>query len=182
MITAGNGDKGDSGAAKEGNAVPDTLTCTSQMAPVPSSSTPHSESAPHSSSSAATSATSPLPAASSTSTTSLNASINSTTSATSATSRAANRIGDFIATHKLGSGSFSTVYRAHHHQDAKLIVAIKAIRRDKLNAKLQKSLESEISILQKHRHNNIVKLFEIKKVRDITFAACLHAWLLPSSI
>lgn len=159
------GEKGDSSGSKEENAVLDISTSNSCIASVPSSSKMQSKSASDLNTSAANTVTSSLPPVASTSTTSLNASINSATSTASATSRAANRIGDFIATHKLGSGSFSTVYRAHHHQDKKLIVAIKAIRRDKLNAKLQKSLESEISILQKHRHDNIVKLFDIKKSR-----------------
>ena len=60
----------------------------------------------------------------------------------------------------IGSGSFSTVYRAVH-RPTQHTVAIKAVARKKLNPKLQQSLESEISILRDHQHPNIVALSEI---------------------
>ena len=42
-------------------------------------------------------------------------------------------------------------------------VAIKEIKLDSLNRKLRESLESEISVLQRSRHDNIIKLHEIIK-------------------
>ena len=44
-------------------------------------------------------------------------------------------------------------------------VQIKEIATDKLNTKLRESLESEISILQRTRHPNIIRLHEIRRVR-----------------
>jgi serine/threonine protein kinase len=57
------------------------------------------------------------------------------------------------------------VWRARHvHSRVK--VAIKEIKLEKLNRKLRESLESEISVLQRSKHDNIIKLHEIIKVRD----------------
>jgi len=71
-------------------------------------------------------------------------------------------IGNYVVTEKIGSGSFAQVYKAHHKTTA-LTVAVKAISRERLNAKLQENLESEISILRKIQHKHIVELYEIKK-------------------
>lgn len=73
-------------------------------------------------------------------------------------------VGDWeISTH-IGSGSFAIVWKARHRltgQEA----AIKEIALDKLNAKLRQSLESEVSILKRITHENIVKLLEVFEVR-----------------
>ena len=96
----------------------------------------------------------------------------------------ANQVGEYEVLQKLGSGSFSIVYLARHRQHPDAVVAIKAISREKLNPKLQKSLESEISILQKHQHDNIVKLFNIQKVTfcvrpyDIVLQSKRHIYLI----
>lgn len=73
-------------------------------------------------------------------------------------------VGDWaIGTH-IGSGSFAIVWRAKHRltgQEA----AVKEIALDKLNGKLRQSLESEVSILKRINHDNIVKLLEVFEVR-----------------
>eukprot|EP00500_Bicosoecida_sp_ms1_P002822 CAMPEP_0203809806 /NCGR_PEP_ID=MMETSP0115-20131106/2542_1 /ASSEMBLY_ACC=CAM_ASM_000227 /TAXON_ID=33651 /ORGANISM="Bicosoecid sp, Strain ms1" /LENGTH=317 /DNA_ID=CAMNT_0050718565 /DNA_START=570 /DNA_END=1519 /DNA_ORIENTATION=- len=71
-------------------------------------------------------------------------------------------IGDYVATHMLGQGSFAVVYKAHHRVTG-AVVAIKAISLKKMDRKAQENLESEIHILQEVRHPNIVRLFEIQK-------------------
>lgn len=73
-------------------------------------------------------------------------------------------IGDYIVTAKIGSGSFAVVYKGYHKHKPDFQVAIKAINRERLNAKLQENLESEIAIMQRmNNHPNIVKLYDIKK-------------------
>ena len=71
---------------------------------------------------------------------------------------------------RIGAGSFAHVYRGNH-KTTNVPVAIKAIDREKmnLNKKHQENLESEISIMKKLQHPNIVKLFDI-----IVRFACLR--------
>ena len=73
------------------------------------------------------------------------------------------RVGDYELVRKLGSGSFATVFKAQHFKYSDKIVAVKAISTNKLNAKLQENLETEIGILDKLSHPNIVRLYGIHK-------------------
>ena len=66
-------------------------------------------------------------------------------------------VGDFDIDRKVGSGSFAKVYRATH-QRTKRIVAIKAVDKRKLNVKHQQNLESEIKIMRRFQHRNLVRL------------------------
>ncbi|KDD73303.1 protein kinase [Helicosporidium sp. ATCC 50920] len=69
-------------------------------------------------------------------------------------------VGDWEVESHLGVGSFAVVWRARHRvtgQEA----AIKEIQLSKLNSKLRQSLESEVSIMQRIRHPNIVQLLEV---------------------
>ncbi|CAN0039548.1 unnamed protein product, partial [Phaeothamnion confervicola] len=63
------------------------------------------------------------------------------------------------------------VFRAHHKGRGEE-VAIKAIRRERLNRKLQENLECEISILRNFRHPNIVELYDIKKTDRHIYLVC----------
>jgi len=72
-------------------------------------------------------------------------------------------VGDYNITRKLGSGSFASVFKAHHCRYPDKIVAIKAISTAKLNKKLQDNLTTEIGILQKIEHENVVRLYGIQK-------------------
>ena len=83
-------------------------------------------------------------------------------------------IGDYIITSKIGSGSFATVYKAHH-RTSHVIVAIKCIQIEKLTLKLQENLTSEISIMQKINHPNIIKLYEIKKTEKTMYLIMEYA-------
>ena len=72
----------------------------------------------------------------------------------------------WVLDYNIGSGSFATVWKAHRlDQEQEQVVAIKVIATDKLSAKLKQSLESEVSILKRISHNNVVKLYEVLEVR-----------------
>lgn len=74
-------------------------------------------------------------------------------------------IGEYIATQQIGAGSFAVVWKAHHKHQPAFQVAIKEIATERLNKKLQESLRSEIAILQRTDHPNIIRLHEIVEVR-----------------
>ncbi|KAH7416127.1 hypothetical protein KP509_14G076800 [Ceratopteris richardii] len=68
-------------------------------------------------------------------------------------------VGDYVLTQELGTGSFAVVWKGkHRHTGAE--VAIKEIAADKLNRKLCENLMSEINILKKTNHPNIIRLHE----------------------
>ena len=72
------------------------------------------------------------------------------------------RIGHWQVEKQIGRGSFAVVWRARHAETGQR-VAVKEIRLDKLNRKLRESLESEIQVLQRSRHGNIIRLHDIIK-------------------
>ncbi|PIA54582.1 hypothetical protein AQUCO_00900861v1 [Aquilegia coerulea] len=69
-------------------------------------------------------------------------------------------VGDYIVGRQIGSGSFSVVWHARHRVHG-MEVAIKEIVMERLSKKLQESLMSEIVILQKINHPNIIRLHDI---------------------
>ena len=74
------------------------------------------------------------------------------------------KVGQWLVTGEIGSGSFATVWRAQHEGTGNE-VAIKEIRTDRLNERLRQSLESEVAILQRIDHKNIVHLKQVLPVR-----------------
>lgn len=76
-------------------------------------------------------------------------------------------VGEYVVGKQIGSGSFSTVWHARH-RDHRTEVAIKEIITARLNSKLQDSLKSEIVILKKISHPNIIRLHDMIEVRTIT--------------
>ncbi|KAJ8570726.1 hypothetical protein K7X08_037698 [Anisodus acutangulus] len=66
-------------------------------------------------------------------------------------------VGDYVVEKQIGSGSFSTVWKTCHQVDG-TEVAIKEIVTARLNSKLKESLKSEIVILQRISHPNIIRL------------------------
>ncbi|KAI8636476.1 kinase-like domain-containing protein [Parasitella parasitica] len=72
------------------------------------------------------------------------------------------QVGDYLIKNRIGQGSFAVVYKAQH-KDTRQNVAIKCVKRSKLTKKLLENLESEISILTRIRHDNIVGLIECQK-------------------
>ncbi|KAJ8532989.1 hypothetical protein K7X08_015878 [Anisodus acutangulus] len=69
-------------------------------------------------------------------------------------------VGDYVVGKQIGAGSFSTVWHARHRAHG-TEVAIKEIVTARLNNKLQESLKSEIVILQKISHPNIIRLHDM---------------------
>ena len=72
-------------------------------------------------------------------------------------------VGDWLLEQQIGAGSFAVVWKSRHVHSGQL-AAIKEINIDNLNKKLQESLASEISVLQRTRHANVVQLLDIFRV------------------
>ncbi|GAA5961702.1 hypothetical protein JCM21900_000638 [Sporobolomyces salmonicolor] len=72
------------------------------------------------------------------------------------------RIGPYLIGEEIGRGSFATVYQGERY-DTRALVAIKSVIRSKLTTKLLENLESEISILKRITHRNIVELKDCLK-------------------
>ncbi|KAI4356524.1 hypothetical protein L6164_000542 [Bauhinia variegata] len=72
-------------------------------------------------------------------------------------------IGDYIISRQVGAGSFSVVWLGRHRVHG-TEVAIKEIVTQRLNKKLQESLVSEIFILKRINHPNIISLHDIIEV------------------
>lgn len=76
---------------------------------------------------------------------------------------------------QIGKGSFAVVFKAKHIVDGRL-AAVKEISTEKLNSKLQESLESEVAVLLRAKHPNIIKLHDVQNVRrdDAGSQSCRH--------
>jgi serine/threonine-protein kinase ULK2 len=75
-------------------------------------------------------------------------------------------IGDWIVdSHPLGQGSFAVVWKATHQTTGRPA----AIKETKLNARLRQSLESEISVLSRISHRNVVQLYEVLETHGRMF-------------
>ncbi|PON59921.1 Serine/threonine protein kinase [Parasponia andersonii] len=83
--------------------------------------------------------------------------------AAQANGRGGRVVGDYLVGRQIGSGSFSVVWHARHRVHG-TEVAIKEIVTSRLNKKLQESLMSEIFILKKINHPNIIRLHDIIEV------------------
>lgn len=85
------------------------------------------------------------------------------------------RVQGWILDQRIGSGSFATVWKAFKADEEAQVAAIKIIVTDKLSTKLRQSLGSEISILKRISHQNVVHLFEVVEVswvRCCGFCVC----------
>lgn len=69
-------------------------------------------------------------------------------------------MGEYLVGKQIGTGSYSTVWHARHRVHG-TEVAIKEIATARLNSKLKESLMSEIVILQKINHPNIIHLHDM---------------------
>ncbi|ESQ52429.1 hypothetical protein EUTSA_v100163911mg, partial [Eutrema salsugineum] len=76
------------------------------------------------------------------------------------TARSGRVVGDYLVGRQIGSGSFSEVWEARHRVHG-TVVAIKEIAMSRLNKKLQDSLMSEIYILKRINHPNIIRLLDM---------------------
>ena len=88
----------------------------------------------------------------------------------------ARRVGDWVLdAQSIGQGSFAVVWKAHHATTG-AAAAVKEISLDKLNAKLRQSLESEVSILKRITHQNIVHLHEVLEVWALHAQRVASTW------
>ncbi|CAL9074875.1 unnamed protein product [Musa textilis] len=68
-------------------------------------------------------------------------------------------VGEYIIGRQIGAGAFSTVWLARHRIQG-TEVAVKEIAMARLSEKLQRSLLSEVSILGRINHPNIIALYD----------------------
>lgn len=70
-------------------------------------------------------------------------------------------IGDYVCYKgKIGKGSYSSVYKGFHKKTLKE-VAIKRIEYENIDIKLKNQINSEMNLMKKINHPNIVKLYDI---------------------
>jgi serine/threonine-protein kinase ULK/ATG1 len=77
-------------------------------------------------------------------------------------------VGDWVLGCHLGSGSFAVVWKARHALTGQ-VAAVKEINLARLNAKLRQSLDSEVSILRRISHANVVQLFDVVEAQGKLF-------------
>ncbi|KAI8870904.1 kinase-like protein, partial [Ramicandelaber brevisporus] len=74
-------------------------------------------------------------------------------------------VGEYVLGSEIGHGSFATVSKGIVKRTGQS-VAVKSVHRAKLTSSLLRNLESEISILKRMRHPNIVALLDCLKSRN----------------
>ncbi|KAF9262766.1 Pkinase-domain-containing protein [Marasmius fiardii PR-910] len=77
-------------------------------------------------------------------------------------------VGQYVLGAEIGKGSFATVYKGYH-EETRQAVAIKTVKRDKLNAKLFENLQSEIQILKLLSHRHITRLIDIVRADNYIY-------------
>ncbi|KAJ1972538.1 Serine/threonine-protein kinase [Dimargaris xerosporica] len=86
-------------------------------------------------------------------------------SAVSPRPRSVVRVGDYVLGTEIGRGSFATVYKGYNKL-TNATVAIKSVSRSQLTKKLLENLESEIALLKRANHPNVVSLLDCLKSRN----------------
>ncbi|XP_046549877.1 serine/threonine-protein kinase ULK3-like [Haliotis rubra] len=76
----------------------------------------------------------------------------------SSASTAVPNLKDYVFTEKLGSGTYATVYKAYRKIGIREVVAIKCVLKSSLNKASTENLLTEIELLKKLKHPNIVEL------------------------
>ncbi|KAG2383403.1 hypothetical protein C9374_004074 [Naegleria lovaniensis] len=76
----------------------------------------------------------------------------------------AKTLGSFVLLKEklIGSGAYADVYEGYH-RDTKEKVAIKVIQRNKLNDRLMRNLESEITLMKRIQSDYVIKLYEVHR-------------------
>ncbi|KAG6721614.1 hypothetical protein I3842_03G120300 [Carya illinoinensis] len=80
-------------------------------------------------------------------------------------------VGDYVLKSKLGEGSFSIVWKAEHKLSGQE-VALKQVYPSRLNRQLRNCFDCELNFLSSVNHPNIVRLFDVFRVRDIILFLC----------
>lgn len=68
------------------------------------------------------------------------------------------KLSGFVFTEKLGSGTYAVVYKAYRKSGSRQVVAIKCVLKSSLNKASTENLLTEIELLKKLNHENIVRL------------------------
>ncbi|KAL5005540.1 hypothetical protein ScPMuIL_018996 [Solemya velum] len=68
------------------------------------------------------------------------------------------KLKDFVFIEKLGSGSYATVYKAYRKGGPREVIAIKCVLKSSLTKTSTENLLTEIELLKKLKHENIVEL------------------------
>jgi serine/threonine-protein kinase ULK2 len=74
------------------------------------------------------------------------------------------QVGDWEVRQEIGRGAYATVYRGYNVKTGQE-VAVKEINTSNLSTKLKQSLQSEITVLRRVKHENIVQLYDVLEVR-----------------
>jgi serine/threonine-protein kinase ULK/ATG1 len=85
-------------------------------------------------------------------------------------------VGDYDLLRPIGSGAYSQVWLGRHRARG-TEVAVKEIAMERLSSKLRESLLSEVDILRRIRHPNVIALHDSIKVsfdvaRDLPCCCC----------
>ncbi len=70
------------------------------------------------------------------------------------------KLRDYDTTEKLGEGSYGVVYKAHGKTGAREVVAVKCVLKSELSKAETDNLVTEIAMLKKLKHDNIVHLID----------------------
>ena len=72
------------------------------------------------------------------------------------------KVGNYLLLKILGEGQFGTVYKASHTSNNDDYYAIKTIQKSKIqgNSKLMKLFDTEMAVMSKIKHDNIMHLYE----------------------
>lgn len=73
------------------------------------------------------------------------------------------RVGEYELLRPIGSGAYSQVWLGRHRARG-TEVAVKEIAMERLSSKLRESLLSEVDILRRIRHDNVITLHDSIKV------------------
>jgi serine/threonine-protein kinase ULK/ATG1 len=77
-------------------------------------------------------------------------------------------VGNYLLVQKIGQGQFGVVYKGVSIEDQKKVFAIKCIQKKKLesNSMLSKLFQTEMSVMSKLHHPNIMHLFEFMETAN----------------
>ena len=72
------------------------------------------------------------------------------------------KVGNYLLLKVLGEGQFGTVFKASHTSNNDDYYAIKTIKKSKIqgNSKLMKLFDTEMAVMSKIKHDNIMHLYE----------------------
>ena len=78
------------------------------------------------------------------------------------------KVGDYILVNELGKGQFGKVFKALNLKQKHKVYAIKCIAKEKLenNPLLTRLFNTEVAVMSKIKHPNVMHLFEFMETRS----------------